>query len=199
MKKKVFLFVDGTNLYASQYKLFGPDKFLLFPKFIEEVEKKVGQRFDKIFFYASYSPRSKKPSRIEKKYLKNEALFYRSVKATQKLNFFKGYRSTASGKEKEVDVKLTADLVSLAFLDEFNIGYILTGDADFLQAIFTIQRYHNKKSIYLICMENKIMHKGAYYFKTFIISFSKNKIIFHKKQKIEILNINSRSVVEGSK
>ena len=37
---KTYLFVDGTNLYASQYELFGPKKYLNFSKFTKEVEKK---------------------------------------------------------------------------------------------------------------------------------------------------------------
>jgi hypothetical protein len=28
---KTFLFIDGTNLYAAQYELFGPDRYLDFP------------------------------------------------------------------------------------------------------------------------------------------------------------------------
>ena len=36
---KTYLFIDGTNLYASQYELFGPQKYLNFSKFIEEIEK----------------------------------------------------------------------------------------------------------------------------------------------------------------
>ncbi len=26
-KKKTYLFIDGTNLYAGQYKLLGPNKY----------------------------------------------------------------------------------------------------------------------------------------------------------------------------
>ena len=40
MRKKVFLFIDGSNLYAGQYELFGPKKYLNFSKLIEEIEKK---------------------------------------------------------------------------------------------------------------------------------------------------------------
>ena len=33
------LFIDGTNLYAAQYELFGLDEYLNFPEFVKEVEK----------------------------------------------------------------------------------------------------------------------------------------------------------------
>lgn len=195
MANKTFLFIDGTNLYAGQYELFGPNSYVNFTKFLGEIEKAIKVSFDKIYFYASYSPKSKRPTVKEKVYLKNEALFYRSVEQTKNVNFFKGYRSKTSGKEKEVDVKLTADLVSFAFLDKFSTIFLLTGDADFLQALFNIRKYHNKKCIYLICMQNKLMYKGAFHFKTHVICFKKNQIVFHQKQKINLVEINEENVV----
>ena len=86
-QEKVYLFVDGSNLYAGQYELFGPDSYLLFPRFIKQIEKHLQIRFDKILFYTSYSPKSGCPSKKEKLYLKNEALFYRSVRQTPEVIF----------------------------------------------------------------------------------------------------------------
>lgn len=131
---KTFLFVDGTNLYAGQYQLFGPDRYLNFSLFIKEIEAKLQTSFDTIYFYASYSPRSKSPTRREKLYLKNEALFYRSVRETKGVLFFRGYRSKTSGKEKEVDVKLAVDLVDFAHRKYYKTAYLMSGDADFMQA-----------------------------------------------------------------
>jgi len=73
--KKTYLFIDGSNLYSGQYDLFGPKAYLNFSKLIKETEKKLQIVFDKIYFYASYSPKSKSPTEKEKLYLKNEALF----------------------------------------------------------------------------------------------------------------------------
>ena len=115
---KTYLFIDGTNLYASQYELFGPQKYLNFSKFIEEIEKKIKVKFNKIYFYASYTPKKKKTTKKEKLYIVNEFQFYKSVKNSKRVKFFKGYRSKTSGKEKEVDVipehpmKRTADFVT---------------------------------------------------------------------------------------
>lgn len=177
---KTYLFIDGSNLYGGQYELFGPFEYLNFSKFIQQVESKLKIRFDKIYFYSSYSPIPKKPTKKQKLYLKNEALFYKSVKKTPRTIFFSGYRSKTSGKEKEVDVKLTADLVSFAFLDRFDIAYLCTGDADFLQALFSIRQYHNKKRLYLLCLENKIMFQGLFHFTTHVVILKKKPIL--KKQ-----------------
>lgn len=182
-----YLFIDGTNLYAAQYELFGPNKYLNFSNLISNVEKELKISFSKIYFYASYSPKSKKPTQKERLFLKNEALFYRNVKQTKNVIFFTGYRSKTSGKEKEVDVKLTADIITFAFLNQFNRAFIFTGDADFLQALFNIKQFCKRKIfLSIICMENKIMHKGAFYFNTNIIGFNKSMMQFHPKQKIKI-------------
>ena len=125
---KSYLFVDGSNLYAGQFELFGPNKYLDFRKFIKETERKIGVEFSKIYFYASYSPKSKKPTKKEKLYLKNEALFYRSVKRTKNTVFFRGYRSKTSGREKEVDVRLAADLVAFAYQKKYEKLYLLLGN-----------------------------------------------------------------------
>ena len=48
--KKTYLFIDGTNLYAGQYELFGPKAYLNFSKLIKETEKKLDITFEKIYF-----------------------------------------------------------------------------------------------------------------------------------------------------
>ena len=179
---KTFLFIDGTNLYSAQYELFGPNKYLIFPKFIKKVEKKINIKFDEIYFYASYSPQSKNPTTKEKHYLKNGALFYRSVKQIKNLFFFTGYRSKTSGKEKEVDVKLAVDIVDLAHQNKYDEVFLISGDADFMEALKVSQRIGKYTSV--ICIENKIMFKSLLFFKTYIIKFTNKAINFYKIRKV---------------
>jgi len=195
MKNKTFLFIDGSNLYGGQYELFGPKRYIHFSKLIEKLEDNINVSFDEIYFYTSYSPKSKKPTAREKLFLKNEAFFYRSVRDTKHVIFFKGYRSKTSRKEKEVDVKLTADLVSLGFLNKFHVAYLFTGDADFLQALFTLQKTPKKKDLYILSLQNKIMHKGAFYFPTLIVAFEKIHVSFHAAQKIKVVTISATDVL----
>lgn len=164
---KTFLFIDGTNLYAGQYELFGPDKYLFFPIFIKSLEKKLKIKFQKIYFYASYSPRPEKPSEKQKRYLTNEALFYKSVRETKNVIFFRGYRSKTSGKEKEVDVKLAVDMVDFAHRRIYDQVFLISGDADFMEALFIVRRLNKK--IGVICLENKIIFKSLAFFDTHII------------------------------
>ena len=191
-QKKVFLFVDGTNLYGGQYELFGNDLYLHFSTFISHIEKSLKREFGKIYFYASYSPQPKKPSQKQKNYLKNEALFYRSVKEAKRVEFFKGYRSPTSGKEKEVDVKLTADLVHMAHTGDYDEVFLMTGDADFLQALLIIHSITKKVNI--LCLENTIMYKGIYRFPTYIIRLSEKDGRYRKTSLVSEIFLDKEEV-----
>lgn len=190
-----YLFVDGTNLYAGQFALFGPGKYLFFSEFLKQLEETLHKKFDKIYFYASYSPRSKSPTKKEKEYLTNEYLFYKSVKRTQGVVFFQGYRSKKSGKEKVVDVKLTSDLVSLSMAKKYQEDFLLTGDADFLEALFCSGKYAKTVRHNIVCIENKIMYRGSYYFPTYVIKLTGKKLDINKKY-YRVISMNSDAMVE---
>ena len=175
MNKYNYLFVDGSNLYGSQYELFGPSKYLNFEKLINEISTSINVSFHEIYFYASYSPKPAKPTKKQLSYLKNEGLFYRVVKHTDKVTFFKGYRSKTSGKEKEVDVKLAVDIVDFAHRNKYDSLYLLSGDADFLHALLAVKAL--KKDVNVICMPNNILFRALIHFKTTIINFDHGKSV----------------------
>ncbi|MBU1323461.1 NYN domain-containing protein [Patescibacteria group bacterium] len=187
MKTKTYLFIDGSNLYAGQYDLFGPKRYLDFSRFINEIEKRLKVKFQRLYFYASYSPRPKRLTQKIKQYLKNEALFYRSVKSLKNLTFFKGYRSKTSGKEKEVDVKLAVDIVDMTYRGGFSELFLVSGDADFMHALLVAKRLHKKISI--ISLENRIPFRFSYLFLTYVFCFNQFKIKFDKKQKIKLIKL----------
>ena len=173
MEKKTFLFVDGSNLYGSQYDLFGPAKYLNFGKLIQYISSSLNVKFQGIYFYASYSPKPEKPTKKQISYLKNEGLFYREVKNTDKVTFFKGYRSKTSGKEKEVDVKLAVDIVDFAHRKKYDKMFLLSGDADFLHALLAVNAL--EKDVNVICMPNNVLFRALIHFKTVIINFDHGK------------------------
>lgn len=195
---KTYLFVDGTNLYAAQYEIFGPKKYLNFSKFIKEAEKKIKARFNKIYFYASYSPKPKRLTRKRKLYLKNEALFYRNVRKTKNVIFFKGYRSKTSGKEKEVDVKLAVDIVNLAHLRKYESLYLFSGDADFMHALKITENLGKRISI--LALENRIPNRLSYYYLTYVVIFGKKvKGKIFPKQKTKPLFVDKKNLLEDIK
>lgn len=169
MKPRNHLFVDGSNLYAGQFELFGPNRYLYFPDFIKALEKCLKKTFDCIYFYASYSPKPKKLTKKTKLYLKNEAFLYRGVKSLTDVNFFKGYRSETSGKEKEVDVKLAIDIVDFCHRNLIENLYLCSGDADFMHALKIDENF--TKSISIIALENRVPHRFSYFYPTFVCNF----------------------------
>ena len=193
-KRKVFLFVDGSNLYAGQYELFGPESYLNFSRFVETVEKKLKISFNKIFFYASYSPQPKKLNKKAKLYLKNEALFYRNVKQTKNVVFFKGYRSKTSGKEKEVDVKLAVDIVDLAHKNKYYSVYLFSGDADFIHAIRVAKE--QSKRIFILALENRVPHRFSFIYQTYVFLFSNLNLKKLQRQKIKAVKIAVKQLVK---
>lgn len=125
---------------------------------------------------ASYSPRPPNPTKEQKNYLNNEYYFYKSVKEEKRTTFFKGYRSKTSGKEKEVDVKLSVDLVGYGMLNKYNNAFLMTGDADFLQACHFLKIHKPSTSLTLLCMQNKIMYKGLFQYPSYIICTNKGPL-----------------------
>ncbi|OIN89655.1 hypothetical protein COW80_04105 [Candidatus Beckwithbacteria bacterium CG22_combo_CG10-13_8_21_14_all_01_47_9] len=193
MNIKTYLFIDGSNLYAGQYNLFGPNNYLNFSKFIGQAEIALKVKFHKIYFYASYSPKPKNLNQKVKQYLKNEALFYKNVKSLTNLTFFNGYRSKTSGKEKEVDVKLAVDIVDKSHRGEFSKIFLISGDADFMHALLVAKRLH--KDISIISLQNRIPYRFSYLFPTYVFCFNRINFFFDKKQKIKIIKL-SRNFVK---
>lgn len=192
--KRNYLFVDGSNFNAGQYELFGPDKYLDFAEFVKHAEKLLNIKFSKIYFYASYSPIPANPTVKEKNYLKNEGLFYKNVNSIKKLDFFKGYRSKTTGKEKEVDVKLAVDIVDMVHRNKFDCMYLISGDADFMHALKVVERADKK--IRIITLQNRIPYRFSYLFKTFIFAIdSKAKNLgLNKRQKVTTFQLKTEEL-----
>lgn len=176
-----FLFIDGSNLYNAQSDIFGLESYMDFGLFIGRVERYVGI-FDSICFYCSYS-RGFKPE--EKKYVVSETFFYSSVKACEKVVFFKGYRSKRSGREKLVDVKLSVDMVSMAYRKLYGNVFLLSGDADFLSALNAVRDSGIEPE--LLCMQNRIMKEGLFEFRSRIIRFEKD-YVYKPKGRDDVFN-----------
>lgn len=110
------------------------------------------------------------------------------------MNFFKGYRSKTSGKEKEVDVKLAVDIVDFAHRNKYNQLFLFSGDADFMHAIVCARRLN--KQIAILALENRIPNRLAYTYKTFVFTISNKKLGIHAKQKVKIIRINKGEISE---
>lgn len=146
-RRRISLYIDGTNLFAGQYDLFGPKCVLSFRALLEDIKKYYP--VTKIYFYASYTPR--KPKRRPEAFFASEAIFYRDARLTSGLVFYKGHRSPTSGKEKGVDIHLALDMVKDAFTKQYDEAVIMTGDADLIYAVEIVKRLgYPMHSVFLV-------------------------------------------------
>lgn len=157
-KKRIHLYVDGTNLFAGQNELFGPKAYVPFSVLLRDIRKVYP--VDEVFFYASYmvAANFNKPGRIALAAV--EAQFYRSVKETPKVTFYRGHRSPSSGKEKGVDVHLAVDMVRDAFLHQYDEAVIMSGDADLSYAVEVVRKLGTP--VYAIFLPNRFSLGLAY-------------------------------------
>ncbi len=138
-KDSTYLYIDGTNLFAGQNELVGPRMYLSFRFLLTEIKKFI--KIDKVYFYASYMSKHGKLDAYHKQLIVSEALFYREVKKTSSVTFYKGHRSITSGKEKGVDVHLAVDILKDVVLGNCNNVVIMTGDADLIYPIEIVKTF----------------------------------------------------------
>jgi len=183
--KKSYLYIDGTNLFAGQNELFGPYKYLSFAYLIKEIKRLFF--IDNIFFYASYLSGFNQRKPELKKLITAEAFFYKEVKSYPGLIFYKGHRSSTSGKEKGVDVHLAIDIVKDVLLGSCNEVVIMTGDADFIYPIELVKQFNVKTGA--IFLSNRFSLEMAYKVnKAYVFNFlGKFKINRKLPRQLEIL------------
>lgn len=194
---KRVLYIDGSNIYASQYELFGPAFYLNFQRFIAQIEVSLKIQFTNIHVYGSFTPIPSQPTKKQKLQIKNEGLFYKTIRKIPNVIFFKGYRSPSSGKEKEVDVKLAVDIVNMTHENKFDEMYLFSGDADFMHALHIVKS--KNKQITILAMPNRIPFRFIHHFKTVIFGDEKNlkkHSVLKKLNKVLYININFKELLE---
>jgi len=82
--------------------------------------------------------RNSPPNR--KRFIGAHNKFFQSIVAIKKVEFFKGYFSISSGKEKGIDVKLAVDMLKDAYEGAYKCGLIMTGDDDFMYSIKCVRK-----------------------------------------------------------
>ena len=88
---------------------------------------------------------------------------------------------------------MAVDLVDFAHRRKYSQAFLLSGDADFMQALYKIKKLHIPVSV--LCMNNKIMYKALLFYKTFVIRFNR-KIVRLKKirRKPDYLTLDKRVI-----
>ncbi|MFH1752263.1 MAG: NYN domain-containing protein [archaeon] len=144
MKKKVIVFIDGSNLYYDLKDNFAKMN-LDFKRFSEFLCAK--NKLVKVYYYSV--PVNQ---RIDYKTFKNQQKFFSSLEKNPKIKIKLGRlekRPNGPPVEKGVDVKMAVDIVTHAYANLFDVGIIVSRDADFVPAIQAAQDFG--KEIVNIC------------------------------------------------
>jgi len=133
-KERAIVFIDGANLHRGLRECYGIERLDLEP-FCKEI---VQNRELRNIYYADANFL---PDRGQDNYNRQQAYFsyLRSIKG---LIFRAGYYSkwTDPPTEKKADVFLATDMVDLCHRDEFDMVYLVSGDADLAPAIDIVIR-----------------------------------------------------------
>ena len=123
------VFVDGNNLSKGLKLCYGIERLDLEP-FCRHL---VHDRELKAIYYADANFLQE---RGLENYRRQQAYFSR-IRRIKGLIFRKGYYSkwTTPPVEKAVDVYLATDMVDLCHRDEFDVAYVVSGDADLAPAV----------------------------------------------------------------
>lgn len=140
---RVFVFIDGSNLFGS----------------IRDLNVRTGQRikvaYEKLFQYLAgdrelrrvYFYHSLPPEHISPEVYKQQIDFVYAVRQRTNevaVNFKvrQAYQQSRGDYliEKGTDVKLATDLLSLAYNDAYDVGVLVSGDADFIEVVEEVQR-----------------------------------------------------------
>jgi len=133
-KERAFVFVDGNNLYNGLRDCYGIERLDLEP-FCRHIIQ------DRELIATYYADANFIRERGKDNYARQQAYFsyLRKVKG---LIFRKGYFNTKTmpPTEKLADVYLATDMVDLCHRDQFDIAYLVAGDADYIPAVDIVVR-----------------------------------------------------------
>ena len=134
-KKKVMIFIDGSNLYHVLLKNCGRSD-LMFSSFGEKLTGK-DRELKKIFYY-----NVKQELQGKIKIPEEQKKFLKSLEKIDNLEVKLGIWKEQNGSivEKGVDVLLATDLVLNSVKNKYDTAIIVSGDGDFFPAIEAVKK-----------------------------------------------------------
>lgn len=175
--KQISVYIDGTNLLAGLVDLYGLKAVPSFKSILNDIDGVFNS--NRVYFYASYTSNTNPKYQ---KFIATEGKFYKQVRKTTRVVFYKGHRSPTSGKEKGVDVHLAIDIVKGAFRDDYDEAVIMTGDSDLIYAIETAQTA--RKPVHAIFIPTRFSLEIAFKATTATVLNYKRK--FHVSRKLPL-------------
>jgi len=142
--KRVAVFIDGNNFYYGLRKIYGKDKSLKnfdfqgFSNFLAGEGKVIG-----IFYYNAQLDKDHNLKKYE-----SQRHFFEELKKIPNFHLVlcKLLKRNITGTNKfyyiikEDDINMAVDMVECAYLDDYDIAMLVSGDGDFVPAVKAVQR-----------------------------------------------------------
>ena len=152
-KKRVAVFIDGSNLYFKLRTLV-PHKMDFIRYHYRELALSLLNRDERLSYIGYYvgAIRDTKRTKDHEKtleLLKNQQKLFEQLRY-QKIDIVKGYLLERDGKyfEKGVDVRLAVDILAMAQGKKYDVGIVISSDTDLIPAIQAAQG-HKRQIMYV--------------------------------------------------
>ncbi|MEW6295058.1 MAG: NYN domain-containing protein [Candidatus Diapherotrites archaeon] len=175
-KKRVVVFIDGSNLYHDLLNNFGKANidFSAFVDFLVEKNKLI-----KTYYYNVPVNQKEKPEEYKK-----QQKFFSALQKIPRFEVKLGRlekRPKGPPVEKGVDVRMAVDIVTHAYSNIYDTAIIVSGDADFAPAIKAAQDF-GKEVINVCFPKTKSFHLNQICNKTIVVDEEKIAKLLWKKQ-----------------
>lgn len=148
-KKRVAIFIDGSNLYFKLRTLIPTKMDFLRYQYRDLALSLLNsdERLTYVGYYVGAVRDTKRTKDHEKtlELLKNQQKLFEQLRH-QQISIVKGYLLERDGKyfEKGVDVRLAVDIVTMAQSKKYDIGIVISSDTDLIPAIQAAQSLKRK-------------------------------------------------------
>lgn len=156
---RVALFIDGSNLYKGLVSTLGPEYRLDFVQFIATL---VGERkLLRAYYYNAPLPAEDPAARAHQSFLNYLRRVPHLVVRLGRLE-----RRGESLIEKGVDVRMTLDLLRLAYADAYDVAVLISGDGDFAEVIEAIQDMGKQveNATFQALASHRLIHQADYFY-----------------------------------
>ena len=144
-QERVVIFIDGPNLYTTLRTLGQRVDYF---KLAEELAR--GRRLVRTYIYTTYNP--ERPDEKEGMERFRRTLEFGGPFVVKPIPKHKKFINEGGEKrviwvEKGVDVALVTDMLKLAYSDAYDTAILISGDADFVEAVRAVQERGKKVEV----------------------------------------------------
>lgn len=137
MKKRIFVFIDGSNFYHGLKEIVKPSELTAYYDFFDFLVGKY-RKLEGIIYYVGKINKDTGFSQTEKdrslKLFNGQDQFINKLKASG-IRCRLGYFPKEGKTEKGVDVKIAVDMIKFAYEDLYDIAFLVSGDGDLVDAV----------------------------------------------------------------